>query len=129
MIDTLTAAAPSLSAIGRVLPEHYYSSEILSQALWRAWESSPEGGSPQEHARYERIRRSAGVRGRHLALPLEAYASLQSFAASNAAWTEAASDLGTDAVVTALAKAGLVPRDVDHIFFNTVTGKIGRAHV
>ncbi len=122
MTDTMTAAAPSLSAIGRVLPEHYYSSEILSQALWHAWESSPEGGSPQEHARYERIRRSAGVRGRHLALPLEAYAGLQSFAASNAAWTKAASDLGTDAVVTALAKAGLVPGDVDHIFFNTVTG-------
>src|SRR5689334_12916804 len=114
MTDPTTTLAPSLSAIGRVLPEHYYSSEILSQALWRAWETSPEGASPQEHARYERIRRSAGVRGRHLALPLEAYADLRSFGASNAAWTAAASDLGTDAVVTALAKAGLVPRDVDH---------------
>jgi alkylresorcinol/alkylpyrone synthase len=117
LIDTTTATAPDLSAIGRVLPENYYSSETLSSALWEAW-----NGSPQERARYERIHRSAGVRGRHLALPLDAYRDLQSFAASNAAWTRAAADLGAEAVVTALAKAGLVPRDVDHVFFNTVTG-------
>ncbi len=117
MIDS-TSAAPALRAIGRALPEHYYSSETLSQALWNAW-----NGSPQERARYERIHRSAGVRGRHLALPIEAYAELQqSFGASNAAWTRAATDLGTEAVVAALATAGLEPRDVDHIFFNTVTG-------
>ncbi len=120
MIETTTGTtgtAPSIEAIGRVLPEHYYTSETLSRALWQAWD-----GSPQERARYERIHRAAGVRGRHLALPMEAYADLRSFAASNAAWTRAAADLGADAVVTALAKSGLEPRDVDHVFFNTVTG-------
>ena len=109
--------APGLQAIGRVLPEHYYDSATLSTALWQAW-----NGSDHERARYERIHRSAGVRGRHLAFPLEAYADFQSFGASNAAWTRAAAELGTEAVVKALALAGLVPEDVDHIFFNTVTG-------
>jgi alkylresorcinol/alkylpyrone synthase len=112
-----TTAAPGLRAIGRILPEHYYDSATLSAALWHAW-----GGSDQERARYERIHRAAGVRGRHLALPLDEYRDLQSFAASNAAWTRAATDLGTAAVESALAAAGLEPRDVDHVFFNTVTG-------
>ena len=116
MNETATSA-PALAAIGRVLPDHYYDSATLSSALWAAW-----SGSDHERARYERIHRAAGVRGRHLALPLDAYRELQSFAASNAAWMRAASDLGTDAVVRALALAGLEPRDVDHIFFNTVTG-------
>ena len=117
MTNTTSTAAPGLRAIGRILPEHYYDSATLSAALWQAW-----GGSDHERARYERIHRSAGVRGRHLALPLDGYRDLQSFAASNAAWTSAATELGTKAVESALASAGLAPRDVDHIFFNTVTG-------
>ncbi len=120
MTSIATETSPGLQAIGRVLPEHYYDTATLSAALWQAWD-----GSEQERHRYERIHRSAGVQGRHLALPLEGYRELYaspSFAASNAAWIRAAADLGTEAVVKALALAGLEPRDVDHIFFNTVTG-------
>ena len=117
MTSTSTAISPDLRTIGRALPANYYSSETLSAALWQQWD-----GSPHERARYERIHRAAGVRGRHLALPLEEYRDLQSFAASNATWTRAATELGMTAVQTALAQVGLTPRDVDHIFFNTVTG-------
>ena len=117
MTSTTEAASPGLRAIGRTLPDHYYSSETLSAALWQQWD-----GSAHERARYERIHRAAGVRGRHLALPLEEYRDLTSFAASNAAWTRAAADLATTTVQTALHQAGLEPCDVDHIFFNTVTG-------
>ena len=110
-------AHPEIAAIGRALPPNYYPSEILSAALWNEW-----NGSPEERARFERIHRSAGVRGRHLALPLDAYRSLDSFGASNAAWLAAATDLGAEAVDTALRRAGLRPTDVDHLFFTTVTG-------
>ena len=109
--------APRMLTIGRALPEHRYDTETLSAALWNEW-----NGSAHEHARFERIHRSAGVRSRHLALPLPAYRDLESFAASNDAWMRAAADLGTDAVQNALAQAGLRPADVDHVFFNTVTG-------
>jgi alkylresorcinol/alkylpyrone synthase len=124
MNDSTVASAPDIRAVRCALPEHYHPSEILSQALWDAWASARGGAdaSPQARARFERIHRAAGVRGRHLALPLEAYGDLGSFAASNAAWTRAAADLGTEAAVAALATAGLEPRDVDHVFFNTVTG-------
>lgn len=122
---TSTELPPRLRTIGRALPEHYYRSDVLGEALWNAWATAPDAPKDRarERARFERIHRSAGVRGRHLALPIEAYADLQrSFGASNAAWCRAAVDLGTEAVVAALASAGLEPRDVDHIFFNTVTG-------
>lgn len=112
-----TTAHPDVRAIGRALPPNYYSSETLADALWQIWD-----GSEQERARFQRIHRAAGVRGKHLALPLADYASFGSFAATNEAWTRVAADLGTSAVEAALDKAGLRPQDVDHIFFNTVTG-------
>jgi len=62
------------------------------------------------------------VGGRHLALPLEAYAELESFAARNAAWIEAAVTAGTDAVRNALLAADIAPSQVDHLYFVTVTG-------
>ncbi len=108
---------PTIRAIGRALPEHRYASETLSAALWGEW-----GGSPHERARFARIHRATGVRARHLALPLEEYRDLRSFAASNDAWTRCATDLGGRALEGALARAGLRVEDVDHVFFNTVTG-------
>jgi alkylresorcinol/alkylpyrone synthase len=114
MIDTVS---PTIRSIGRALPENYYSSAVLSDALWGAW-----NGSDHERARFERIHRAAGVRGKHLALPLDEYARLGSFATSNAAWTTAAVEIGGRAIEAALDEAGLRPTDVDHVFFNTVTG-------
>ncbi|HEY2387030.1 MAG TPA: 3-oxoacyl-[acyl-carrier-protein] synthase III C-terminal domain-containing protein [Candidatus Binatia bacterium] len=108
---------PTIRAIGRALPGHRYASETLSGALSDEW-----GGSEHERARFARIHRATGVRARHLALPLEEYRGLRSFAASNEAWTRCATALGERAVEAALARAGLVADDVDHIFFNTVTG-------
>lgn len=114
MIDTVS---PTIRSIGRALPPHYHASAELSDALWGAW-----NGSDHERARFERIHRAAGVRGKYLTLPLDEYARLGSFATSNAAWTTAAVEIGGRAIEAALDEAGLEPTDVDHIFFNTVTG-------
>ena len=62
------------------------------------------------------------VGGRHLALPLERYRALESFAARNEAWTEAAVAVGGDAVRSALLAADLSAAQVDHLYFVTVTG-------
>ncbi len=108
---------PAVRAIGRALPENHYATDVLSQALWDEW-----GGTEAERARFDRIRRSAGVRGRHLALPLEEYRSLRSFGEANAAWVRAGTELGAKAMRDALGAAGLEARDVDHLLFTTVTG-------
>jgi alkylresorcinol/alkylpyrone synthase len=59
---------------------------------------------------------------RCLALPLDEYASLDSFGKANNAWLKVAPQLGTDAVEQALADAKLSARDIDHLFFITGTG-------
>lgn len=115
-IDDLERA-PEIRAIGRAVPPHYYPSEVLSAALLDAW-----CACGNERARLERIHRAAGVRGRHLALPLDEYRSLRSFAAANGAWVRVATELGGQALESALRRSGLTPTDVDHFFFTTVTG-------
>jgi alkylresorcinol/alkylpyrone synthase len=108
---------PLLRSIGRALPQNYYPQEMISAALWNEW-----GGTDESRARFERLHRSVGVRGRHLAIPMEEYKALDSFAKMNDKWIERASDLGQQAIESALCQAGLEPADIDHIFFTTVTG-------
>lgn len=108
---------PLMRSIGRALPQNYYPQEVISEALWNEW-----GGSGENRARFERLHRSVGVRGRHLALPMEDYRALDSFSKMNDKWIERATDLGEEAIESALRRADLVPADIDHIFFTTVTG-------
>lgn len=115
--DTIQPSAPFIRAVGRALPPHYASQERLIAALRELWAT--------QHFNLERLEdlhRAVRVNGRYLALPLEEYAQLVSFQQRNDAWTRVATELGAQVVREALDKAGLTPRDVDHVFFATVTG-------
>src|SRR5262249_23861502 len=72
--------------------------------------------------RLEELHRAVQVGGRYLALPIDDYPGLTSFAARNRAWTRVGLEVGESAVRSALSAAGLTPKDVDHFFFVTVTG-------
>ena len=61
------------------------------------------------------------VGGRHLALPIEQYESLDGWGEANDAWIRVALEIGGEAVERALASADL-GRDIDHLIFTTVTG-------
>jgi alkylresorcinol/alkylpyrone synthase len=61
----------------------------------------------------ERFHTAAGVQTRHLALPLEAYASLGGFTEANDAFIRVGLDLGEEAVHDALAGTGLRPEDIN----------------
>jgi alkylresorcinol/alkylpyrone synthase len=106
-----------MRSIGRALPQNYYRQETLTGALGQEW-----GLTGEARARFERLHRAVGVRSRHLALPMEEYRGLDSFAKANEVWIELASDLGTAAVESALIQADLAPTEIDHLFFTTVTG-------
>jgi alkylresorcinol/alkylpyrone synthase len=106
-----------VSAVGRALPEHHVDQETLIAALRGYWAARHFNVD-----RLEDLQRAVQVGGRHLALPLEAYPALDRFSRSNDAWIGAATDLGERAVRAGLARAGLAPEDVDHLFFVTVTG-------
>jgi alkylresorcinol/alkylpyrone synthase len=104
-----------------VLPGHVYRQEQITEVLADA----VFGDEPAASARRELMRRlhtAAGVRTRHLALPLDRYRDLSGFGAANDVWIEVGGRLGEEAAAAALAEAGLVPSDVDLIMTTSVTG-------
>ncbi len=106
-----------IAAVASALPDHYYDQATLTHYLENVF-----AGDPPAARRLAQLHTNSRVRGRHLALPLEQYATLQDFTAANAAWLRCALDLGELAVTRVLERAGLRPTDVDAIFFSTVTG-------
>jgi alkylresorcinol/alkylpyrone synthase len=112
-----TPHSPAIAAVGRALPPHYADQETLIAAFRAVW-----GQRHFNVDRLEQLHHAVGVGGRHLALPIDEYLRIGSFAEANAIWNRVALDLGEQAARAALDRAGLAPRDVDHIFFVTVTG-------
>ena len=108
---------PLIRAVGRALPPHFADQETLIAAFREAW-----SGAHFNVERLEELHRAVQVSGRYLALPIEAYKSLTSFARRNEEWTKVAVDLGEAAVREALRCADLSPEDVDHLFFVSTTG-------
>lgn len=109
--------APRIRTVARALPPHFADQETLIAALRDEW-----AGKHFNVERLEELHRAVGVGGRHLAVPVEQYRGLTTFRARNDAWITAALDLGAQAVSAALDAAGLVPTDIDHLCFVTVTG-------
>lgn len=108
---------PSISAVTHAFPDHYYPQEVLLEALRQHW---AKGHSNLD--RLERIHHSVGVTGRHLALPIEEYESLEGFEAKNDAWIRCALDLGETVLCNLFEKVGMKPDEVSQIIFTTVTG-------
>jgi alkylresorcinol/alkylpyrone synthase len=103
--------------VGTALPPNWVDQETLISIFREHW--------AREHFNVERIEelhRSVQVGGRYLALPLEKYLPLERFSERNEAFNQVSLDLGEQAVRRALDLAGMQPRDVDHLFFVTVTG-------
>jgi alkylresorcinol/alkylpyrone synthase len=106
-----------IAAVGKALPPNYYDQETLLDALRERW---------ADHffnlERLERLHKNVLVGGRHLALPIEEYATLTTWGKANDAWIRVAQEVGGRAVLDALEKAGLSTADVDALIFVTVTG-------
>jgi alkylresorcinol/alkylpyrone synthase len=110
-------------SVGRALPPHYVDQESALSTLRSMWqERAAAHGTESGFARLESMHRSIGVEGRYLAMPAASYREASTFGQRNDAWIEVALGLGARATTEALDHAGLSARDVDHIFFVTVTG-------
>lgn len=104
-------------AVEAVLPAHVYAQEAITEVVGPLVAPDPARG-----AVLRRLHASAGVRHRHLVLPIEEYAGLHSLGATNAVFVREGALLAEQASRRALAAAGLEPRDVDHVFATSVTG-------
>ncbi len=104
-------------SVGSALPKHFYDQETLLAAFREQW-----AGRYFNLRRLEDLHRNVLVGGRHLSIPLEDYASIENWGQANDHWIRVAQEIGGDAVLTALKKAGLTVADVDALFFVTVTG-------
>jgi alkylresorcinol/alkylpyrone synthase len=98
-------------------PKHYYSQEMLLEALQEYWGDRIE--NPQV---LRRLHRHVGVAGRHLALPTEEYLKMKTWGEANHHWIRTAKELGEEAVTGALAAAGLRGQNLGAFFFTSVTG-------
>ncbi len=106
-----------IAAVHGVLPAHAYPQAEITAAL-----ASTIGVTGHQVAALQRVHGNAGVGTRHLALPLERYASLDDFGKANDEFLRVAVDLACEALLAALDAAGLEPRDVDVVMSTTVTG-------
>ena len=104
-------------AVAPVLPPHRYAQQEITDAF--ASIVLPPG---TDRRLLDRLHGSAGVRHRHLALPLPGYVDLVGFGAANDVWIEVGTELGARAVGDALAAVGLNPADVDVMVTTSVTG-------
>ncbi len=107
----------NISSAASAFPRHVYDQATVARALGTVWNDQ----LPRPEL-LERLHKNTGVDRRHFILPLEGYLSLDTWGKSNNAWIEAAQELGSSAICRAITPLGLTPRDIDALFFVTVTG-------
>jgi alkylresorcinol/alkylpyrone synthase len=103
--------------VNAVLPPHQYLQQDITERFAEVCL-----GPDASRLVVRRLHSSASVVTRHLALPLDRYAAFSDFGEANDAFLEAAVELGAQALLGALAQAGLQPDAVDVIMSTTVTG-------
>ncbi|MFG3045010.1 type III polyketide synthase [Streptomyces sp. NPDC048202] len=101
---------------GALAPYRFAQSEITDMV---ARACLPEGADREV---LDRLHQNAGVRSRHMTLPLDRYETLDGFGAANEIFIATATDLGARVVREALREAGLTAADVDLLVFTSVTG-------
>lgn len=102
---------------GSAFPGNIYEQQEITAALKGAWQAQLD--HPEV---LDRLHSRCGVERRHLVLPLEAYDRVTTWGQANDLWIDAAQTLGRDAICRAITPLGILPRDIDALFFVSVTG-------
>jgi alkylresorcinol/alkylpyrone synthase len=107
-----------IAAVAPALPPYAYAQEELTAELGAL--IAPDSAPTRRVL--ERLHAASGVSTRHTVMPLEGYRDLTTFEQANDLFISAGLDLAEQALRDALKLSGLVPEDIDHIFFTSVTG-------
>lgn len=106
-----------IAAAASAFPSHTYDQQTIATALSTFWHDKL-----QRAEGLERLHRNTGVDQRHLVLPLHEYLAVDTWGKANNIWIENALELGSTAICRAISPLGLGPKDIDALFFVTVTG-------
>ncbi len=99
------------------LPRYRYPQRAITAALKNHWHDRLT-----RPALLDRLHENSRVRYRYMAYPLERYERFNTFGETNAAWLQAAQELGQKALEAALRRAGLQCAELDALFVLSVTG-------
>ena len=105
-----------VSAAG-AFPRYVYPQQAITAALRHQWD-----GKLERPGILDRLHAHCGVERRHLTLPLEAYVNIKTWGDANNLWIEAAQNLGVTAICRAITPHGILPRDLDALYFVSITG-------
>lgn len=108
------ATAPSIAGTSTVLPKNRYEQRDLARLASNL--------IPERNGATARLFQNVGVGSRHLALPVEAYATLGGFEHRSRVFVEVATELGAEAIREVLEEAGLAASEIGMIATTTVTG-------
>ncbi|CAN5277150.1 type III polyketide synthase [soil metagenome] len=105
------AGAPRIAGTGVAFTQNRYTQDEVARELTKV--TGPE---------FMRFARTSGVEHRSLALPLHRYPTMTGFTEANNAYLEVATDLGEQALRSALEAAGIAAEEVDIIVLVSSTG-------
>ncbi|WP_372368470.1 type III polyketide synthase [Candidatus Uabimicrobium sp. HlEnr_7] len=108
---------PYIHSVSCAFPPNYYDQDTLIDALKSKW--SEKFFNPE---RLETFHRNVLVGGRHLALPIEEYDTLEGFGGHNDAWIRVGVDVAERATNNLLEQANISAEDIQLLVSNTVTG-------
>lgn len=111
------ASSVRIASVASALPEHRFRQEVITAAFkgyWKAKLPEPE--------KLDWLHARVGVDFRHLAFPLDRYPQFSTWGEANAAWLEAAEELGERAIDTALDRAGMSRQDLNALIVVSITG-------
>jgi alkylresorcinol/alkylpyrone synthase len=103
--------APTIAGTGVAFTPHRYDQDDVARELTKV-------GGPE----FMRFAQTSGVDYRNLALPLSRYPTMTGFTEANAAYIQVATELGQQAVSSALDAANIRPEEVDAIVTVSSTG-------
>ncbi len=104
-------------AAASAFPPHVYDQQTITAALRDLWK-----GKLRKPELLDRLHSRCGVDRRHLTLPIENYKQIKTWGQANDLWIDAAQELGASAICRAITPLGLVPQDIDALYFVSVTG-------
>ena len=106
-----------IASVASAVPEYRFPQEVITAAFKGYWNTKL-----QEPEKLDWLHSRVGVDFRHLAFPLDRYPQFSTWGEANAAWLEAAEELGERAIDTALDRAGMSRQDLNALIVVSITG-------